>query len=186
MNIKLYLGILLPLVVIVILVVLSNSNIGFSVERENAETISFSSLFSGQSAPRDNVLVQTITMNNNFFMPRRFALPKLIACLNDKEGVKKSEMLQARYSDADSQTQVYGGISGYYSAGQSIELPANSKKQVKVLIDSKYVTDTAILLYAAYDEVLLIEAKENRQSRISCTNLEAEELDSAIHVNIIE
>ena len=156
MNLKLYLGIVLPLLVIVILAALSNSEIGFSVEKETKESLAFNSLFLGSSAPRDTVLVQTITINNDFFMPRRFALTQLVACLNDKEGIKKSESMQIRYGNADSKNPGFDGISGYYSTGQSIELSANSEKQVKVLIDSKYVTDVTAPLYMAYDEILLI------------------------------
>ena len=193
MNIKLALGIFLPLALILFLVILSTANIGFSLEKQDVDSVQFSSLFVDKGSPKNNIPIQTITITNDFFLPKRYELPRLIVCLNDKEGIKQIQNIQVKYNEGSysrgSDVPIFDEIFfdyNYYSK-QSIELPAESKKQVKILVEPKYLYnyDTEIDSYKEYDELLLIESKDlNRYSYNSCQRLESKEMDSATHILI--
>lgn len=193
MNIKLALGIFLPLVLIIFLVILSSANISFSIDLQTTDSVQFNSLFIGKNTPRNNILIQTVTVSNDFFMSKRYELPRLIVCLNDKEGIKERQNLQVKYNEGTysrgSEVPIFDEIFFDYRSysRQSIELPAESKKQVKIFVEPKYLHDyeQEINSYDEYEELLLIESKENtRYSYNSCRNLESKELASAIHILI--
>lgn len=193
MNIKLALGIFLPLALILFLVILSTANIGFSIEKQDVDFIQFNSLFVNNNAPRNNIPLQTITITNDFFLPKRYELPRLIVCLNDKEGIKEIQNMQVKYNEGSytigSDVPIFDEIFFDYNSysKQSIELPAESKKQVKILVEPKYLYnyEQEIGLYNEYDELLLIESKDtNRYSYNSCRNLESKEIDLATHISI--
>ncbi len=195
MNIKLALGIILPLALILSLVILSTANIGFSVEKKDAEYVRFSPLFVDKNSPTNNIPIETITITNDFFLPKRYELPRLQVCLNDKEGVKEIQNMQVRYNEGfytrGSDVPIFDElIFGYdYHSRQSIELPAESKKQIKILVEPEYLYsyDTDIESYKAYDELLLIESQDtDRYSYNSCQNLDSKEIESAIHIPIIK
>lgn len=195
MNIKIALGIFLPLVLIILLVVLSSVNVGFSIDKETVQSIQFDSLFTVQIGAKSNIPIQTITLNNNFFMPKRYELTKIIVCLNDKEGLKNRENLNVKYSEGtysrSSDVPIFDEVFFDYSyyGRQSIELPGSSKKQVKILVEPKqlYRYEETINSYRDFDEILLIESKDNKLYRYnSCSNLETKELDSAIHIQIMK
>ena len=196
MNIKLALGIFLPLALIVCLVILNTANIGFSLNKENTPSIEFNTLFVGKDTSRNTILLQTITITNDFFLSKKYELPKLIVCLSDKEGIKEATNLQVKYNEGSytrgSDVPIFDEIFFEYNSysKQSVELPANSKKQVKVLVEPKYLYnyETEIQSYKDYDELLLIQKKNTNyyyDSYSSCRNLESEEMNTAIHIPIV-
>jgi len=196
MNIKLAVGILLPLALILFLVILSISNIGFSLEKQNVDSVQFSSLFVDKNSPKNNnIPIQTITITNDFFLPKRYELPRLIVCLNDKEGIKPIQNIRVKYREGfysrGSDVPIFDEIffDYNYRPKQSIELPAESKKQIKILVEPKYLYNygAGIESYKEYDELLLIESKDSsRYSYKSCQNLESEDIDSATHIPILK
>lgn len=190
------LGIFLPLALIISLVVLSTVNSGFSINKEDVQSIQFNALFVGKDAPRNTILLQTITIANDFFLPKKYELPRLIVCLSDKDGAKEATNLQVKYNEGSytrgSDVPIFDEIFLDYNSysKQSVELPANSKKQVKVLVEAKYLYnyETEIQSYKDYDELLLIQKKSTTyyyNSYSSCRNLESEELNTAIHIPIL-
>lgn len=193
MNTRLVLGIFFPLALIICLVILSTANIGFSVSKEDVQSIQFNTLFFGKDAPKNTISLQTITIINDFFLSKKYELPKLVVCLSDKDGVKEATNLQVKYNEGSytrgSDVPIFDEIFFDYNfySKQSVELPANSKKQVKVLVEPKYLYnyENEIGLYNEYDELLLIESKDtNRYSYNSCRNLDSKEIDSATHISI--
>ena len=175
------------------LVILSTANIGFSLEKQDVDSVQFSSLFVDKNSPKNNIPIQTITITNDFFLSKRYELPKMIVCLNDKEGIKEIQNIQVKYNEGSytrgSDVPIFDELFfdyNYYSK-QSIELPTESKKQVKILIEPKYLYnyDTEIDSYREYDELLLIESKDtNRYSYNSCQSLESKEMYSTTHILI--
>ena len=192
MNFKLIFGIFIPLVVIISLVFLSGIDIGFSIEKETEKFVQFNSLFTNQYGAKNSIPVQTITITNDFFMSKRFELPKLTVCLSDKEGLKQRQNLQVKYSEGKyskgSDVPIFSDlVYGYssYSSAQGVDIPANGKKQVKILVEPLYIGNA--YSYADYDELLLIQPKGNKPySYSSCYNLDSKELDNAIHINITD
>ena len=195
MNIKLALGIFLPLALILFLVILSTANIGFSIEKQNVNSVQFNSLFVNNNAPRNNIPLQTIIITNDFFLLKRYELPKLIVCLNDKDGIKEIQNIQVKYNEGSytrgADVPIFDEIFFDYNSysKQSIELPTESKKQIKILVEPKYLYnyEQEIGSYNEYDELLLIESKDtNRYSYNSCRNLVSKEIDSATHISIVK
>jgi hypothetical protein len=195
MDRRLLFGVVLPLLFIFVLVLLGNASIGFSVERETEKSVQFDSLFVSQSHLKSNVPIQTVTLNNDFFMPRKFELPRLVICLNDKEGNKAKENIRVKYSEGTytkgSDVPIFDEIFfDYYSYSRhSIELLPYSKKQVQISVEPKslYDYDKAINTYKVYDELLLIELKDGPRYLYNvCGDLGTEELDSAVHITILE
>jgi hypothetical protein len=193
MNLKLVLGVFIPALVIIILIGLSSADIEFSVEKETINSVELGPLISTQYHPKSQVPIQTITVSNDFFMPRKFELPKLVACLNDKEGAKQMQDLQVKYNEGTysrgSDIPFFDDIfyDYRYDSRRSIELSANSKKQVKVFVVPKYSYNYQdISSYKEYDEILLIQLKDRRRYYYNiCSGLESKELENAIHINII-
>lgn len=179
MNLKLYLGVFLPLIVIIILTSLSISNIGFTVEETTVETVEFNSLFAELRAG-PTTTVRTITLTNNFFLPRKYEIPSLLACLHDKDGVASTFDLSVGYSESSTNPTIPdpAGLSHYsVRSREYIDVPANSEKQVILFIEPKYLNnyDISITSYNEHDEVLLVELSDTDDYRY-CRYLESDEL----------
>jgi len=194
MNLKIILGIFLPLSLILFLVILSTANIGFSLEKQDVASVKFSSLFVNKANSK-NIPIRTITITNDFFLPRKYELPKLRVCLNDKEGIKSPIDVVVKYQEGtysrESNLPLFDEIFFGYGrhSRQSIELPAGSKKQVKILVEPKIIYNygTKINSFKYYDELLLIESEDNSgYSYTSCRKLDRKEIDSAAHIRIIK
>jgi hypothetical protein len=193
MNLKLLLGIFLPLVLLISLVLLSSSNIGFLIETDTIESVYFDSIFVKEAELENKVLVRTIIVSNNFFLPKRYELPKFLACLNNKEGNIRIPDLQVKYYEGtytkESETPIFNEISlydyyyygsnDYYYKSNSIELPTYSKKQIRIFIEPKDYEyyDNGI---KEYDEILLIQSEKPY-----CHEINSKEMISATHIDII-
>jgi len=194
MKAKLILGILIPLIIVLVLSILSTTNKGFSISSETKPEVMFNSLFLNQTytySEKDNIQIQTLTLNNNFFMPRRFELPRMLACLNDNENVKEKKSLQLRNSEGSYPKDPITDeiLFSYSDSRESVEVAANSQKRVKVLVEPLYIEnfDKNIASYKDYDELLLVESKEKRRDYYTpCLSLTDEELINAIHINILK
>lgn len=193
MRPKIIIGIFLPLAIIIALVALSSSDIGFSVESKSVDSVRSGSLFVSQSDPKENIEIQTINIVNDYFLPKKFELPGLVACLNDKESKKEPQGLQLRFTQGQSSgspgVPIYDGVMNYYpsSSRQTIDLPQYSTRTVKVLVQPVYVYNyiQEIESYRGYDEILLIESKDNNFDYYNtCSSLDSEELGSAVHIVI--
>ncbi|MBI2652793.1 hypothetical protein HYX00_04980 [Candidatus Woesearchaeota archaeon] len=167
--------------------------------KETEKSVKFNSLVTIDNQPRSNIPVQTITLKNDFFIPKRFDLPKMIACLNDKESVKRRENLNVRYSEgrysSGSDIPLFSDLyyDSYSYSAQNVEIPANGKKQVKILLEPKYVynynnqNQNLFDSYKDFDEVLLIQSKnKGRYSYTYCDTLDDAELEDATHIAITD
>ena len=189
MNLKITLGIILPIVIILFLAFLSNLTIGFNVNKEITQTIPFNSLFTNSYAydgNRNLISVETITVTNNFFLPRRYDTKQVIACLNSKSGTKTKMSLQVSYSDGSSSSQYSNSLNSYYgNSANNIEIGSNQNKQIKVFVEPYYYYGN-LSQYNVYDELLLVEKNTDYYSYDSCINLNSKDLDNAVHINIIK
>jgi len=144
MELKIILGVFLPIAIISLLVSLSVANIGLSVQKAVVSSVSKNQLFVSQDSQRTGIQIMTMTLSNDFFMPSKYELPRLIACLNDRENLKAGQQLQLRYSEGidERNVPVYGDLFLDYNAvsRQGVELSSNSKKDVKILLDPCTIT----------------------------------------------
>lgn len=191
MNIKLVLGVIIPLVIIGVLATLSNSKSGFIVDKQSVESVDFNSLFTNSYGPTANIPLQTITISNDFFLPRKYQLPTAIVCLNDKKGVMQRTTMQAGYSEGvsspNSDVPIFYDLSvnSYGSNEKSLEMPANSKKQVKLMAASIYSYDNTKQNYQSYNEILVVIPKKTPTDYYNgCAGLSSEDLAAAEHIPI--
>jgi hypothetical protein len=162
MNLKFVFAISIPIIVLLSLVIFSSSKIGFSAERESPATLKLSDVVTNQYDNDYKVLVQTITLKNSFFLPRKYDLPNLAVCLNDKDGIRQRAYLQFKFDEAEfSRRNGFPIIGDFYSSGaysrvqeQHIEVPANAKKLVKVRAQPKYFYNSKEIESSRnYDEI---------------------------------
>lgn len=200
MNLKLLLGIFVPLIVAVALVILSSANIGFSIEKETEKSLEYNKLFTSQSQAGE-VKIQTITIKNDYFLPKKNELPKIMVCLYDKEGKVKSQNLYVRYNEGKASEipeapiiqelglakSSYGY--GSYTVSRAVEVPANSQKQVNLMVQPKYSYNRYPNQNYGdyeYDELLILEPNDNYDRySYSCANLDDKDLDDAVRINIV-
>ena len=206
MNIKLVLGIISPLLLIISLIVLSSLNVGFSIEKENVKSISYNSVFTNQNQAGE-VKIQTITLKNDFFISKKTELTKIIACLYDIESKVKSQNLYVRYNEGKTSeipttpvaselglTKSISYYYDYYTATRIVEVPAHSKKEVKLMVQPKYIYDynynNKNYVEPEFDEILVIEPKEDKDNYYSyydsCANLNDKDIDNVIHIKITD
>ena len=83
MNLKLFSGIFLPLIVSVFLIVISTNELLISTDVKTEQSVPFYQLFSDKADP---ILIQTITVHNHFFLSQNYIVPKVYpsAYNNDK------------------------------------------------------------------------------------------------------
>lgn len=202
MNAKLIVGIILPLFVIVVLVVLSSVEVGYSLEKVNEVEISFERLFS-DTYRANEITIQTIKIKNDYFLPKKIELPRILVCLNDREGLLKKQNVNVRYNEGTSAeiqetpilSEIVGSRSsygyGYYADKRNVEVPAHGTRDVKVMVQptSNYNYDRQYGDYE-YDELLIVEPKEDDNniysyySYDSCTNLHDKDFEDAVHITI--
>lgn len=183
-NIKLLLGIIIPFMAILSLVVLSvtTAETGISFSEETEESVRFDKTHNS----RTHIYTRTIT--NDFFMPKKYELPKLIFCLNDKQMKERPRMPSISYEEGfyekNSELPVFNKGQKNYNifSDINIELPANSKKQIKFFVNFDYLLNRE----ESNDyEILLIKDARSNSGYDPCSNLNSEEFESATHIEII-
>ncbi len=175
---RLVFGVVIPLIIFLVLTFLSTSGIGLKVETTTADVINLS----------DSHPLQVIFLTNDFFIPRKYELPPLIACFYDYEDSFRSRQVSLRYSHTDtveSRRSLDSLLFLDYPFRQkkSVELPSNSQTQIVVYIpaDSYYKN-----LFSDYDEILLFESEQKKYYPYGfCRNLVQDEIDSAKHIKIV-
>lgn len=157
---KVLLGVIIPVLAILGLIIVSNVGT-LTVKKETLSSVKISSLIydtSNYNAPRPApVNVQTWTITNNFILPKKYELPKLVACLDGRVSTYDTyePSLSVFYVPLDekvapdtssyipivydfgltSAENRYYSYYGYKSIG-SIDVPPKSAKTVKVFVSS--------------------------------------------------
>lgn len=90
------LGIIIPLILTIVIISLSVSNIGYNYQTQTVSSIKLSDLFPGQKA----IQLQEITVTNDFIMPKGIELPALTACLYNQQ-YNQVEQLTLEYREVD-------------------------------------------------------------------------------------
>ncbi len=178
MNIKLALGVFLPLILILFLAIASSSQAGFSVETELAPSINKSSLLTDSNTPRNNVHVKTISIDNDFFMPRTYELPQILLCLEDSQNRVEREQLTFSYSESSTRRNIRGIVdqelllSPYRTTARTlIQVPSYSQTHVDIVAQSNRIrTMGGQANYYLYDNLAIYEIKTDRRRFISCSS----------------
>jgi hypothetical protein len=162
-------GFFFPLAVVIALVILSMNQAGLSVETKTVDSVGLSG-----SQGRQTHLLQVITVTNDYFLPRRYELPRLTACLYDKDGLNRIQTINLRYTDGE----VADGRYPYVNLpAKTIEIPAYSSKKASLFIDTYFYSDIS-----GYDEILLIETGE---AYIDCYILDNNRLENSTRIPLL-
>ncbi|TAL51519.1 MAG: hypothetical protein EPN86_06495 [Nanoarchaeota archaeon] len=207
MNAKIIAGIFLPVAIIIILVALSASDVGKSVEKKTADSVKFSNIFTAYTDYSDRfqyVPIRTVTIVNNFFMPRVQELNDVVVCaVNDNNNIARLTF-QVRYSETKYQDNIYtmqpmmlessrmmGGYYGGSSGRASVNMPVHSAKTVTLFIEPQRVYQNAQGLinlnqYKGYTKLLVVDNPKSTGYYASCDNIPADELAKAAVIPITD
>jgi len=171
----------------------------FVVQKKAVEGLQRQDIFYGDYSTSANrrVVIQEITVTNGYFLPRSFELPRVSACLYDSTGKMKGQSIGISYgsfvktaspfsepalgavlSDSVSMRRIGYGYSSGPTYG-AVELSANEKKTVQLLLDSRYYYGPKNDANA-YNEILLIETEKGADNYDLCSRVGDEERANSI------
>jgi len=162
MELKIFFGILLPVILIIgLAVVASQGNV--IEERNFLKSINFKDIFK-ESNVRVSIKIGEINLKNDYFLGKRHELPEFSTCLVDNNNKKRS-------IDAGSVTYSEGkrvrddGLFENYDRYTSIELDADEEKNIYVYLSHNYRfknnMDELIEEYGDYDELVIYDLDES-------------------------
>ena len=200
MKLKIFLGIIIPIIIVIVLISLGSVDVGFSMKKSFQNNISANEIF--RAGYSNNAFrVGEIQVKNDYFLPKRIDAPAFLACLYDKEGQRPLQNAGAifynegEYSE-DTRSLDLGQIaysskyyydSGYRNYKTNIEIGAHQMKKLQVYYSStRYYYDSAQQdpSQRDYDYLILIEQDEKNQ--ITCEGLSSEDLQDATKINILQ
>jgi hypothetical protein len=193
-------GIGLPILISLVLIVLSLSGSGFAVDVQPVESVKFDSLFTEEKKVGNSVLIETITVTNDYFMPRRYEIPNLVACLHDNEDEMELITLGVDFSGVSTRSgSLASGVADIFvesSYEKSVELEAHSVKTMDAHLNWKsyYNYNKELDDYRSYDELVVIESKEKRKGRYYysymassyCDELSDDELNEGVRIPLVK
>ena len=170
MNTKLIFGVIIPVVIILLLVGLYHANIGFSIEEETVPELKLNDLFVKKYQDARYISIDTIIIHNDFFLSKRYELPRYLACLI-KNGDTPGASLSLQYDHSDTARgrpyEFFDQLLIPYQDNpyqESVEVSAYGKKQVNVLIQQRVSREE-------YDSLLLVPLSD-QDGYGSCYNLD--------------
>lgn len=203
MKFKIIFGIALPVIIIVILVILGSLDIGFSVKKKFIDKLSLQDIFTQDYQIKNAIKIADITLENNYFLGKRYDLPGLGICLDDIEGnhprIEAGSLLygegQYNYEKGGfiyQETDMYRSYPYYGSnraEAKNIQIGANEKKNIRIFLQPSYQFayrnyTELIQQYKEYDSLLIFETDNNRNLYYACNDLDQETLDKAISIPI--
>jgi hypothetical protein len=199
-KMKLIFGIIVPILIVILLAIMSNTGKGIEVKESYVSNINFKEYANQPINENSNfkIEVYNITVKNSNFIPRKYEIPQIYACAVDKENANYAVNIPVVYSEGK-----YNRLNGFYEFDQaffgisnnwnqrSIEMPTNSQKIIKMSLDiyvysqQDYQTNTYYKTYAGikniqdYDEVVLVKSPNsyfNCYDNSNLANLESKHI----------
>lgn len=206
MKYKIIFGIILPLLLASTLIVLTTINAGFSVEKDFVNKLTYQDIFIDRenSQLRQTIKIADILIENDYFLGKRYELPPLGVCLNDKEGqLQRLNAGNLQYSEGEYNYETGDFVfsteralaypyyyDNYNREEKNIQISAYSKKKIRLFLqpsyDFRYRNYTELLKqYGDYDALLIFEI-DNNDPYAYCNNLDQETLDKAIAIPLVK
>jgi len=168
MNLKIILGIIIPLVLILALGIVGSLSIGFSVNKSYEKILDLEEVAS-EGQIRNVVEIGQYRLVNDYFLPKRYSTETIIPCLVDNENIKQPiEAGNIEYSEGDIEPFDKVDIYNYRSnaKSRSIEVSANGEKTIKLLLYPSYMFQYKNLSqlrdeFSEYDSLVLVEKKSS-------------------------
>lgn len=194
MKYKLILGVVLPLVLIVILAIMGSVDIGFTVKEDYKLSLTAEE-FSTDSGIRRNIMVGTIKLNNDYFLPKRYDLEPLRACLiDDEENLAPVNAGTIQYSQGEIAPAEGSPLiqKPYYEGTtRSVEVPSYSQETVFIYINPDWTftrknTTELMAQYGDYDTIVILEQEEgNRYYYNNCGSISSSEIQDAVRIPLL-
>ncbi len=201
MNLKLLLGVIIPVILIIVIAILGSSNSGLIVNEETISSLKVGDIFTDKynngysNSLSNSIRVGKVSIDNNYFLSRRYEFPAKVACLVDSQQEKPNVVAgYIHYSegvlvDDSGYNSLYGGYYNSYGYSQSvsIELDANEKKVINFFLVPDYAftyknSSELIKEYSGYDKVIIVEESQGYDY---CGQLTSEQLSSAKEIKIV-
>jgi len=199
MKLKIFLGIIIPLVIVIILVTLGSIDVGFSLKKNFEKNISSSEIFkTGYS--NNAIRIGEIEIKNDYFLAKRIDAPAYLACLYDKEKVRPLQSTGAIfYNEGDYSedtrmldlakvqysSRYYPGYN-YGNYKTNIEIGAHKVKKLQVYYSSNGYYGYGPIDTSKQDYDYLILVEQDMKSQLVCESLSSEELQDSIKLDIIQ
>ena len=201
MSLKTKIGIILPCVIVLILIIISVTNITVEKTKTTIESITFNDLFYAQ----EPIVIQQIDAYNNFIVPVNIIdyNEEIIACVVDEE---KDKAMYFSYCEVSTNNEVIdeGGLSIYsdyntiysdYNSAANKEVPAFSHIQFTVTcnkmrsshlraieIELAIENNNTLEEYGQYDRLIILTGEDLSSS--SCTHKFGQEQNIEVIANI--
>lgn len=192
MKAKYILGLILPLLIVIVLIILSSVNIGLEVKTEAAKSVSMNQLSNNQYV---NLL--NITVANNYFLPRSYALPEIVACLYNPSSSYGANLPVAYSTYSVSKIEpgidkvLYPDIEPnyYYTYEKSkkgIDIPAANKKIIGVVTSSRaYSVNSYSQILLFLNETIGNDNYYGYDYYSFCSKMTPDKLEMAVKIDLI-
>ncbi len=205
---KIIFGIIIPALIVVTLAVLGSLG-ELKIDRKFVSQLTFQDILRDQSIA-ESIKIGDLFLENNYFLSKRADLPRLGACLIDKEGdeggnMQRVDVGQIQYNEGEytpSESGVQrvlepypqGYYGDYYGGGaRSVELQPGQKKKITIFLlpsyNFKYSNYGGNMnlselnkRYGGYDEVLVFESN----GQYSCFNVPQETLEKGERIVLVK
>jgi len=185
MRKKYLLGIGLPLLVLVGILILEIGFNNVKVSTPEVNRVDFNRVFLDYKSKDTRVVtIQIITLENYFFLPSSYQIPKFTACLYDLDNEsRRSERLDIMYMSARQETSKNYRDRLY--SDQVIEIPVNSRKLIYIMAIPKKLSDfeNKSVYYKEFEEIVLFETKDYPKNS-HCGVLREDILDHSYRIEI--
>ncbi len=178
MDRRLLYGVVVPLAIALLLIALSASDIGLSAGITVVKQADRAALVGAAGA---SVPLETVSVDNGFFLPRKYALPHVIACLENSSSpgqLTGTSLSYAVGTDAASPSYPMG-----YSR-EAVDLGPYTSKVVQISlqnVDKPYLPDGQAAF--PYDTVLVMNLDSSR-SVYGCYDVTPGDVAGALRIPI--
>ena len=185
-------GIIIPFAIIIFAAIIGVANIGMRTQIETVSSVDYSQVFGNKEMEYSNrenhVLLQTITIKNNFLLSNFEKIPKYKVCFYP---INKSYDLHHHLTYYLDNKSFYRDV---------VEIPGKTKKTIEIrlyksqreiiLQKPNQTSDAQELKKYNYNEILLIDRNKQEQDFelggfVDCNSLSKEQIDGAIKIKII-
>ena len=178
---------------------LASVNIGFSIKKQVIGEVNYSDVFKKDYSSQA-FKIGEIKIENDYFLPRRYELSAVLACLFDEDRAKPIVSAGSVFFNEGETNRITPDFnlielskatsSMYYSYSSepiNVEMGANQEKSIILYFSPAYryyrydynvYTD-----YAFYDSIILVDKKNSKS--MSCGSLSAEEIKQAKKISIV-
>lgn len=201
---KVVFGIVIPALIVVALAVLGSLG-EVEIDKKFVSQLTFQDILRDRGVA-ESIKIGDLSLENNYFLSKRADLPRLSACLIDKEGgMQRVDVGQIQYNEGE-YTFDESGVEqvlepypksyygDYYGGGaMSVELQPGQEKKISIFLLPSYnfrysnyggVMNLSELnkRYGGYDEILVFE----NDGKHSCFNVPQETLEEGKRIMLVK